>query len=190
MTENRPRPRRVTILSGGLPADFRAFHQLKRPAYVRWAELYLGNRHDAEEAADHAFEQLLWAWPQVLAKENPPAYAWAVLKHRTADLARARKRRAVVIDTAAFETRALHNAVDPIGELEESLSIYQAIRGLPERQHDVIVLRYCLGHTTAETADILGITEPGVRSTARYAKRRLMEALGLETKGSADDLSR
>ncbi|MFI0820765.1 sigma factor-like helix-turn-helix DNA-binding protein [Streptomyces sp. NPDC021098] len=54
-------------------------------------------------------------------------------------------------------------------------------------QHDVIVLRYCLGHTITETADILGITEPGVRSTARYAKRRLKEALGLDKEGSADD---
>ncbi|MER5974750.1 MULTISPECIES: RNA polymerase sigma factor [unclassified Streptomyces] len=185
------RPNDVTLLPGGLPADFRAFHQLMRPAYVRWAELHLdNNRHDAEEAADHAFEQLLLSWPDVLAQENPAGYAWVVLKNRTLDLARARNRRATVMDTAAFETTALCRAVDPIGELEESLSIYQAIRKLPERQHDVIVLRYCLDHTTAETADILGITEPGVRSTARYAKRRLMETLGLNRKGSANDLTR
>ncbi|MGP4114904.1 RNA polymerase sigma factor [Streptomyces sp. 4N509B] len=163
-----------------LPADFRAFHQLYRPAYVRWAELYLGTRADAEEAVDRTFEQLAADWREVLSRDSPAGYAWTILKHRTIDAARARGRRPVVMDTAAFETRALHTAVDPIGELEESLSIYQAIRELPERQHDVIVLLYCIGYTTAETADILGISVPGVRSTARYARHRLKEALGLD----------
>ncbi|MBT2384542.1 sigma-70 family RNA polymerase sigma factor [Streptomyces sp. ISL-11] len=163
-----------------LPPDFRAFHQLYRGPYVHWAELYLSNRADAEEAVDHAFEQLYFGWSDVLEQENPNAFAWVVVKNRTIDHARARGRRPVVIDTAAFETTALHHAVDPIGQLEENLAIYGAIRALPERQHDVIVLQYCLGYTTRETADILGITQAGVRSNVRYAKHRLKEALGLE----------
>jgi RNA polymerase sigma-70 factor (ECF subfamily) len=180
VTEASPvRRTRVAPLSP-LPADFRAFHQLYRPAYVRWAELYLGTRVDAEEAVDRTFEQLAADWDEVLRLDSPAGYAWTALKHRTIDAARARGRRPVVVDTAVFETRALHTAVDPIGELEESLSIYQAIRELPERQHDVIVLLYCIGYTTAETADILGISVPGVRSTARYARHRLKEALGLD----------
>ncbi|UED88467.1 sigma-70 family RNA polymerase sigma factor [Streptomyces profundus] len=163
-----------------LPADFRAFHQMYRPAYVRWAELYLGARADAEEAVDRAFEQLAADWADALRLDSPAGYAWTVLKRQTVEAARNRGRRAVVMDTAAFETQALHEAVDPIGELEESLSLYQAISELPERQHDVIVLRYCIGYSTVETADILGVTVPGVRSTARYARHRLKEALGLE----------
>ncbi|MDT0309260.1 sigma-70 family RNA polymerase sigma factor [Streptomyces sp. DSM 44917] len=186
MTEPAPRgaagPAGVAPLAP-LPADFRAFHQLYRPAYVRWAELYLGGRADAEEAVDRAFEQLAADWAEVLRLECPAGYAWTLLKHRTIDAARARGRRPVAMDTAAFETHALHTAVDPIGELEESLSIYQAIRELPERQHDVIVLRYCMGYSTVETADILGISVPGVRSTARYARHRLKEALGLRDPG-------
>ncbi|HZG03965.1 MAG TPA: sigma-70 family RNA polymerase sigma factor [Streptomyces sp.] len=174
----------------GLPADFTAFHQRHRPAYVHWAELYLGNRADAEEAVDCAFEQLARTWQKVLAMENPAGYAWQVMKHRTIDAARARDRRPDLIDTAVFETTTLLEAVDPIGELEESLGLFHAIRCLPERQQDVVVLLYCRGYTTTEVADHLGITEAGVRSTARYAKRRLREALGLEKEGSADDLAR
>ncbi|GAB2894378.1 RNA polymerase sigma factor [Streptomyces mayteni] len=162
-----------------LPADFRAFHQMYRPAYVRWAELHLGGRDEAEEAVDHTFEQLAAEWGEVLKVDSPAGYAWTLLKQRTVDSARSRGRRPVVMDTAAFETVALRDAVDPVGELAESLGVYQAIRELPERQHDVIVLRYCIGYDTAATADILGISEPGVRSTARYARHRLKEALGL-----------
>ncbi|MFC9227406.1 RNA polymerase sigma factor [Streptomyces decoyicus] len=163
-----------------LPADFRAFHELFRGVYIHWSELYLANLADAEEAVDEAFEQLCLSWTEVLEQENPNAYAWVVVKHRTIDHARARGRRPTVVDEAAFETAALRDAVDPIGELSESLHIYTAIQALPERQHDVIVLQYCLGYSTQETADILGVTPAGVRSTTRYARHRLQRALGLE----------
>ncbi|MFJ6574185.1 RNA polymerase sigma factor [Streptomyces sp. NPDC091292] len=156
------------------------FHQLCRVRYMRWAEAHLGSRADAEEAVDSAFEQLAIDWVHVLRQPVPEAYAWRVVKNRTIDAARGRSRRPSVVDVATFETRALHWAVDPIGELEESLSIYQAINQLPERQFDVIVLRYCLGYDTSETADVMGITVAGVRSTARYAKRRLKQSLGLD----------
>ncbi|MFE6282123.1 RNA polymerase sigma factor [Streptomyces sp. NPDC057877] len=173
-----------------LPLDFEAFHRMHRPAYVAWARTYLRHRADAEEAVDWAFEQLLTTWPQVLAKESPAAYAWQVMKHRTVDVARARGRRESLIETAAFETAALREAVDPIGQLEESLNLFQAIEALPERQRDVIVLLYSHGHSVRETAEHLGITPAAVRSTARYARRRLQEILGLAKKERADDIAR
>lgn len=195
MTEASPvrGPGEATVPVAPLPADFRAFHQLYRPAYIRWAELHLGERAEAEETVDRAFEQLAADWGNVLRLDSPAGYAWRILKHRTIDAARERGRRPVVMDTAAFETNALHAAVDPIGELEESLSVYQAIRDLPERQHDVMVLRYCIGYSTLETADILGISVPGVRSTARYARHRLKETLGLgagrDAEGGSDGIA-
>jgi RNA polymerase sigma factor (sigma-70 family) len=177
----------MTGLPDELPTDFRAFHPLHRSAYVRRAEICLGNRADAEEAVDEAFEQLVRRWDDILAMENPAAYAWKVMRNRTIDLARARGRRPCLVDNAAFETAALRDAVDPIGMLEESLSLYQAIKELPGRQQDVVILRYCCGYSAKETAGHLGITEAGVRSTARYARRRLQEILH-STEGSADDL--
>ncbi|MET8179500.1 sigma factor-like helix-turn-helix DNA-binding protein [Streptomyces sp. NPDC005336] len=60
---------------------------------------------------------------------------------------------------------------------------------LPERQQDVVILLHCWGYSTAETATHLGIIEAGVRSTARYARRRLQQILEA-AKGNADDLTR
>lgn len=170
-----------------LPADFRAFHEHYRRKYLAWAELYLRNRRDAEEAVDAAFEEIYLKWDKLLRHENPTAYAWLIAKHRTKDYERARRGRESTIDCAAFETRAVRHAVDPIGELEVSLALYEAIRALPERQHDVIVMQFCLGYGTSETADLLGITPAGVRSTARYAKHRLREALGLDHEDHDDN---
>ncbi|MFH8346102.1 RNA polymerase sigma factor [Streptomyces sp. NPDC018045] len=164
----------------GLPPDFRAFHQLYRAGYIRYAELHLKSRADAEEAVDLAFEQLALCWRTVLEQPVPEAYAWRVVKNRTIDHARARGRRPVVVDVAAFETHSLRHSLDPIGELEESLTLYQAVAALPERQRDVMLLRYALGYATKETARLMGITEAGVRSTTRHARRRLRQAFGLE----------
>ncbi|MFI2214908.1 RNA polymerase sigma factor [Streptomyces sp. NPDC020141] len=160
-----------------LPLDFTAFHQAHRPAYLRWAETYLNHRADAEEAVDAAFEQLLTIWTTVLKKENPAGYAWTVLRTRTIDLARGR--RPAPLDTMAFETTALRDAVDPIGQLEESLTLFHAIGLLPPRQMDVVVLLHIHDLTADQVAAELGITPAGVRSTVRHAKRRLREILGL-----------
>ncbi|MFE4540234.1 RNA polymerase sigma factor [Streptomyces scopuliridis] len=172
-----------------LPLDFEAFHQIHRPAYVRWAKTYLNNKADAEEAVDWAFEQLLIAWNDVLSKENPAGYAWRVMKNRTIDVARARGRREALVDTAAFETAALREAVDPIGQLAEHLSLYRAIEELSERQRDVVILLYSHEHTVREAAEHLGITPAAVRSTARYARIRLQEKLGLTREGRDDDVA-
>ncbi|MEV4035460.1 sigma-70 family RNA polymerase sigma factor [Streptomyces umbrinus] len=163
-----------------LPLDFEAFHRMYRPIYVHWAEIRLGSRADAEEAVDAAFEKLLRAWSTVLTKENPTAYAWRVLRHTTIDFSRARDRRPALIGEAAFETVALSQAVDPIGQFEESLSLYEAIGQLPPRQMDVMLLQFGQGFTVEEVAAALGITPAGVRSTVRHARRRLEHAYGVK----------
>lgn len=190
MSHGSPRtksPRRMTQL----PLDFSAFHQMHRPTYVRWAHSYLGHLADAEEAVDAAFEQLLKAWTNVLSTANPAGYAWTVLRNCTIDVHR-RGRRALPLEIAAFETASLAGAADPISQFEESSTLVAAIRELPPRQMDVMVLRYLLDCTDARVADELGITPAGVRSTARHAKRRLQQLLSPApdtTEGYTDDVA-
>ncbi|MET9113349.1 sigma-70 family RNA polymerase sigma factor [Streptomyces longwoodensis] len=155
--------------------DFAAFHQMHRPGYVREAERWLRSRADAEDAVDDAFVQLAEEWPHILRAENPAAYAWRVVKHRVIDHARARGRRATLMDTAVFETVTLTGAEDAFEVIEQNLRLFHAIEALPERQRDIVRLRYCEGYTIAEVADRLGISEAGVRSHERYARRRLRE---------------
>lgn len=166
-----------------LPLDLSAFHQTHRAAYVRWAERYLGNRQDAEEAVDQTFEELARNWPAVLSKANPAAYAWTAMKSRTIDYARARGRRALLCETEVFETVAVHTAADPIEALQNSLSLADAVNKLSDRQKDVFFLRHREGFSVAEVATHLGITEAGVRSIDRYAKHHLRQILSQEQEG-------
>ncbi|GGX78149.1 sigma-70 family RNA polymerase sigma factor [Streptomyces fructofermentans] len=199
MSQDLPRHATDAGPTGQLPLDFEAFHRMYRPIYVHWAEVRLGSRADGEEAVDAAFEKLLKAWPAVLTKENPTAYAWQVLRHAAIDLSRARDRRPALMGEAAFETVALRQAVDPIAQFEESLSLYEAIGQLPPRQMDVMLLQFGQGFTVEEVAAALGITPAGVRSTVRHARRRLEQAYGVRRRvgaprsgseeGRADDLA-
>ncbi|MFC4466890.1 hypothetical protein ACFPH6_20565 [Streptomyces xiangluensis] len=51
------------------------------------------------------------------------------------------------------------------------------------------MLLHVHGHSAREAADHLGITPAAVRSTARYARHRLQEALRLDKEGHADDVA-
>ncbi|WP_326615366.1 sigma-70 family RNA polymerase sigma factor (plasmid) [Streptomyces scopuliridis] len=176
-TDRTPLKHGVTPMTGQLPLDLSAFHQMHRPRYIAYAETFLHNRDDAEEVADDTFLQLWTKWEQVLASENPAAYAWGILRNKIADHAKARKRRPS-LDEAAFDTAALRQAVDPIGQVTESLAVFRAMRMLTDRQLDVMVMVYLHGLTPGEVGDALGISPPTVRSTARHARRRLREILG------------
>ncbi|WP_406502381.1 sigma-70 family RNA polymerase sigma factor [Streptomyces sp. NBC_01602] len=176
-SRNRSKPVAPPMAEQSPDLAFKAFHQMYRPQYVRYAETLLRNRHDAEEAADAAFEQLYRKWDQVLLKESPAAYAWTVLRNKITDHARASKRRPM-IDDAAFDTVALHDAVDPMGQVTETLALFSALRQLTERQHDVMVMTYLHGLNATEVASVLGMTSATVRSTVRHSLRRLSEILG------------
>ncbi|MFF2538750.1 sigma-70 family RNA polymerase sigma factor [Streptomyces cyaneofuscatus] len=78
-----------------------------------------------------------------------------------------------LIDEAAFDTVALLGAVDPIGQITESLTLFRALRQLTDRQQDVMVMTYLQGMNAPEVAAVLGMTSATVRSTVRHSLRRL-----------------
>ena len=57
--------------------------------------------------------------------------------------------------------------------------VHEALGHLPDRERDVVVLRILEGRDTADTADILGISEAGVRSILLRAMTRLRRMKGL-----------
>ena len=177
MTLEEPLGHPPSASMNDIPLDLAAFHQTHRPTYIRWSERYLGSRQDAEEAVDQTFEQLARTWPEVLAKESPAGYAWAMMKNRTIDYARARNRRPVLCETEVFDTIGMLTTTDPIAAVEEGLALTQAISELSNREKDVFDLRHREGMDVSAVAAQLGITEAGVRSIDRYARRKLQQII-------------
>ncbi|MEU3464615.1 sigma-70 family RNA polymerase sigma factor [Streptomyces sp. NPDC006733] len=179
---NEPRPAPISDVDEDfrvvLPLDFAAFHKLHSAAYERYAYARLGSHTDAAEAVDEAFAQMALNWPGVLSQPNTEAYAFAIVRNRVRDELRSRTRRPIVVDTTVFEAVAFHLTQDPIADLEAQIAVRQALTLLPDRQQDVILLRFYAGFSTKEVAELMGVSSATVSSHRRAATRRLRAILG------------
>ncbi len=157
------------------PADLVShLHRTHGLALVRMAKLLVGDQQSAEDAVQDAFLGLYQALPRL---RDPDA----VLPYlRTAVLNRARS-------TLRFRRRAALRKVhyDPPDSSAESAvmdradrqAVLQAVRRLPRRAREVLVLRYYLDLTDADIAAALGISRGSVSSTASRAIAALAREL-------------
>jgi RNA polymerase sigma factor (sigma-70 family) len=165
-----------------LSLTFDAFYDTHHQAWLRFAHLQVGSRAAAEQVVSHAATRLAENWAHVLRQETVQAYAWAVLKEHVAHWLGEHARPPALVETAAFAAavrRLLEVSRERFAVLESEIGLYAAISRLPERQYDVIVLRYVLGYPDSEVAGYLGMKDATVRSNVRWAKRRLATELGI-----------
>lgn len=132
---------------------------------VRLAVLLLGDVQSAEEAVQDAFIAMHSGWESVRDADKAFPYlrravvnkARSVLRHR---LVTAKYAPAPPPDEPSAEQRVLES-------LERS-AVVVALRGLPVRQREAIVLRYYAGLSEAEIAAAMGVSKGSVKShTAR-----------------------
>lgn len=76
-------------------------------------------------------------------------------------------------------TQALAATKDRLERMQSTTGLYEAIAELPNRQFEVIVLRYLLGYPTTRIAWFMGIDERTVGHHLRRGKDRLRVKLGL-----------
>ncbi|MFF8775269.1 sigma factor-like helix-turn-helix DNA-binding protein [Kitasatospora sp. NPDC015120] len=80
----------------------------------------------------------------------------------------------------------MDNSRETLQELESRLGLFAAIGNLPGRQHDAVVLTYVLGYPIVTAAQLMGITQSGVYSLRRDARRQLAAALGLDEQAAEE----
>lgn len=139
--------------------------------------LYVGDWAVAEELAQGAFARAWERWPTVSTMENPVGWV-----HVTAlNLARSRFRRG----RAWWRVRSrLHEptaAPDP--DPSERVAIVEAIKALPHRQRQVVLLRYYLDLPTEDIAEVVGIAPSTVRVHLSRALVQLRNAGLTEDEG-------
>jgi RNA polymerase sigma factor (sigma-70 family) len=174
------RPAEPSSRAGRLTLTFDAFHAYHRKLWMRYAHTQVGSSAAAETVVDAACVRLKKAWPHVLLQDSVPRYAWAVLKEEVHRWLADRDLRPQVGDAAylsAVQKLLLHEMRDELRVISEEIGLYTAIATLPERQYDVVVLRFLLGKDDRETAEYLGIDAATVRSHIRHARRSLAKQL-------------
>src|ERR1039457_4839608 len=87
-------------------------------------------------------------------------------------------RRAGGLHRASLADDALAAAESEVILSEDRREVLAALRRLPRRRREVLVLRYYLGLSEAEIAAVLGISSGTVKSTAARAMAALARHLG------------
>lgn len=152
---------------------FESFVQREYLRMVRALFLYCGDRATAEDLAQEAFARAHTRWRSVGRMSNPSAWLYTV----GFNLARSRFRRRAAERRAYARHGPTPPAVDESGRAE-ILAVREAVTALPPRQREVLIHRYFLGRSVAETAESVGVSEGAVKTATHKAIRSLRDPLG------------
>ena len=155
---------------GRRPADFASFYAAYRDPCLRAVLASTGDRQAAEETVAEAFARAWASWGKVGRYQSPQA--WVVRTALNAGVSSWRKRRReVLVGSGLMPEAGLAGAEDdPGGRIG---AVMEILARLPQRQREIVALRFFLDLDTAATAKVLGIA-PGT-VTAHLA--RAMAAL-------------
>jgi RNA polymerase sigma-70 factor (sigma-E family) len=144
---------------------------------VRMACLLLDRKEAAEEVVQEAFVRLDRSWHRVQDPSALPAY----LRSTVMNLARSRLRRRLVARNYPPNPSPDAPAADEaVVVREEQQQVIEALRSLPDRQRECLVLRYYQDLPEAEIASTLGISSGSVKThihRGMVALSRQLEAL-------------
>jgi RNA polymerase sigma-70 factor (sigma-E family) len=128
---------------------------------VRLAALLLGDRGASEEVVQDAFVKLQLGWGRLREPERAPAWLRsAVLNGARSRLRRQQVRRRHLQPVSAVAPSAESAAVAN----DEHREVIAALRTLPARQREALVLKFYLDLSEAETAGAMGVSAGSVKT--------------------------
>jgi RNA polymerase sigma-70 factor (sigma-E family) len=151
-----------------------AFEDLYRIAY-RVAFRILGDRGDSEDVAQEALARAAVRWPRL--KDRPEGWVTRVASNLAIDRYRRRKRPAPPLTGPV-------GIVDP--HLGERGDLVAALRRLPRRQREAVVLRYLADLSEVQVALEMGCSVGAVKSHGARGLTSLRRHL-TESKGKDGD---
>jgi RNA polymerase sigma-70 factor (sigma-E family) len=130
--------------------DFAEFYRGSRDACLRAVTANVGDVQLAEDLVAEAFAKAWMAWPKV--SRHPAPRAWVVRSALNAGVSwwRKRRRELPLADHDAAAPADMGAGVDA--------TLMAALRRLPTREREVVVLRVLLDLDGDTTAKVLGIT--------------------------------
>lgn len=160
--------------------DFAAFYERHRDACFRAVLATVADRHLAEELTAEAFARAWGHWRKVAGHPAPAAWVVRTALNTHVSWWR-RRRREVVWDAttvgASGDAGAARGASGDGDATAVDLAIRDALRTLPARQREVVVLRVFLDLDTRSTAAALGLAPGTVQSHLHRAMKALRAEL-------------
>src|SRR5687767_4119795 len=149
--------------------DFLEFSAGEFWALRRVGFLLTGDWDQGEELAQEAMARTYAVWSRVRGYDRPAAFARKVLVNRHRSLLR----RAMVEARHLVASRTDDRQQPDFAG--DDLVLWQALRRLPPRQREAIVLRYYLDLPEAEVARLLGVPAGTVKSWTHRGLARLRD---------------
>ena len=139
--------------------------------------LYLGDRGLAEDAAQETFLRAWRSMAQFEGRNNATPKSWLI---RIAINTCKNIRR-----TAWFRKtdRSVTPEELPLPAAEEDRTLLLTVQSLPDRQREVVILRYYHGMSLDETARTLGLS----RSTAFHRLQKALKCLRIQWEGGTEN---
>lgn len=148
------------------PLDFDRFVADTAPRLHRTAVLLCGDHHLAEDLTQTTYAKLFSRWSAVRASTNPVAYARTTLVRTF--LSQRRRRSSTERPVEHVGDRAVEGP-----DTARRLDLLAALAELSPADRTVLVLRYVEDLSVAQTAHLLGVTEPTLRARSSRAVARL-----------------
>jgi RNA polymerase sigma-70 factor (sigma-E family) len=152
-------------------------YQAHALSLTRLAHVMLGDRAAAEDVVQDAFIGLQRNWHRLSDPAKAPQYLRSSVLNGCRTVLRRDRRRSTEAAPDGLVVSAEASALAG----EEQRQVMQAIRGLPHRQREVLILRFYLDEPEAEIAALMGIRPSTVRSTTHRALAALGRILGETT---------
>ena len=147
-----------------------ALYQEHALALLKLAVLMTGDQEAAEDVVQDAFLALYRRWPSLRDTSSAVGYLRSTVLNGCRMIHRVRhRRRGVVLDPPAPAASAEAEAM--IGEAHRE--VLTALRRLPPRQREAVVLRYHLDMSEQQAAEAMGVS----RGTVKSATSRGIAAL-------------
>lgn len=147
-----------------------ALYEAHALGLVRLAYVMLGNRASAEDVVQDAFCGLYRRWGQLADSGRALQYVRSSVLNGCRTVLRQRRPRDIPTMSEALAT----SAEAAVLTMEEHREVMRALRQLPDRQREALVLRFYLDEPEAEIARVMSIRPSTVRSTTH----RALNALG------------
>jgi RNA polymerase sigma-70 factor (sigma-E family) len=150
----------VTTAEGAVTALYQA-HAL---GMIRLAHIMLGDRASAEDVVQEAFYGLYRRWSALADTGNAIAYVRSSVLNGCRSVLRRQSRTRDRADVQQAAPPPEISAEAAAITLEERQEVLRALRRLPARQREALVLRFYLDLSAEESAATMGIGPGSVRS--------------------------
>lgn len=164
-------------------SDAVAFCAEEFPRLVGALGLYVGDEAVAEELAQEALLRACRRWERVSRLQSPGGWTWRVARN----LATSHLRRRQAERRARARMSPREPASETPADTADAHAVRRAVSRLPERQRQVLVLRYFLDWSVEATAAEIGVSADAVRSLTRRAIAALRGQFDLAGRQAAQE---